>query len=103
MPLSPEYSINAAVSYRFLLGEYPAMARLDWYVVDEQFEDSNNATITPGYEKVDGRVRVEDVGGWQIAVFGQNLLNEVYAYEINRVGLNWASPRTLGISVQRQF
>ena len=102
MPVSPEYSINAAVSYRFLLGEYPAMARLDWYKVDEQF-NSLSPTITPGYEKLDGRVRVEDVGGWQIAVFGQNLLNEVYAYEINVVGYNWASPRTLGISVERQF
>ena len=103
MPLSPEYSINAAVSYRFLLGEYPAMARLDWYAVDEQFEAANNRVITPGYEKFDGRVRVEDVGGWQIAVFGKNLLNKVYAYEINRVGYNFAAPRTLGISVQRQF
>ena len=101
--MAPEYSINAAVSYRFLLGEYPAMARLDWYAIDDQHDAAVNPTITPGYEELDARVRVEDVGGWEIVVFGQNLLNEVYAYEINRVGYNYGAPRTLGISVERQF
>ncbi len=81
-------------------------------MVDDQHDAAVNPTITPGYEKLDGCVRVEDVGGWQIAVFGQNLLNEIYAYEINRVGYNffeeggrtylfYAIAGEAGIAVQR--
>ena len=110
MGVSPEWSYYAAASYRFLLGEYPAMARLDWYATDEQLANHKRPQFpTPGYEKLDGRVRVEDVGGWQIDVFGKNLLNEVYATSCNfqcvdgRVGSTWGAPRSFGISVQREF
>ena len=106
MGVSPEWSYYAAASYRFLLGEYPAMARLDWYATDEQLANHNRPDIpTPAYEKLDGRVRVEDVGGWQIAVFGKNLLNEVYATSVGSTGTGsiYAAPRSFGISVERKF
>ena len=50
-----------------------------------------------------------DLGGWQIDVFGKNLLNKVYATSCNfqcvdgRTGSTWAAPRSFGISVQREF
>ena len=103
MAVAPEFSINAAVSYRFLVGSYPVHARLDWYKVDEQFNIAVNPIVTPGYDKLDGRLRFEDVGGWGISVFGQNLTNEIYAYEINRVGYNYGLPRTIGVGVERAF
>jgi iron complex outermembrane receptor protein len=110
MPISPEWSYYAAASYRFLLGEYPAMARLDWYATDEQLANHKRPQFpTPGYEKLDGRVRVEDVGGWQIDVFGKNLRNEVYATWCILTCIDgpaqttWAAPRSFGISVQRDF
>ena len=104
MPISPEWSYYAAASYRFVVGEYPAMARLDWYATDELLANHRRPDIpTPGYEKLDGRVRVEDVGGWQIAVFGKNLLNKVYAFQVSQAGSRFAPPRSFGISVERQF
>ena len=104
MAVSPEYSYYAAASYRFLLGEYPAMARLDWYATDEQLANHKRPQFpTPGYKKLDGRVRVEDVGGWQIDVFGKNLLNEAYATSVGPGGNVYAAPRSFGISVERKF
>ena len=104
MPISPVWSYYAGVSYRFVVGESPAMARLDWYATDELLANHRRPDIpTPGYEKLDGRVRVEDVGGWQIAVFGKNLLNKVYAFQVSAAGSQFAPPRSFGISVQRDF
>ena len=104
MGVSPEWSYYAAASYRFVVGEYPAMARLDWYATDEQLANHRVPQLpTPGYEKLDGRVRVEDVGGWQIDVFGKNLRNEVFATHVGRSASNWGPPRSFGISVQREF
>lgn len=104
MGVSPEWSYYAAASYRFVVGEYPAMARLDWYATDEQLANHRVPQLpTPAYEKLDGRVRVEDVGGWQIAVFGKNLRNEVFATHVGRSASNWGPPRSFGISVQREF
>ncbi len=104
MPISPEWSYYAGVSYRFVVGESPAMARLDWYETDELLANHRRPDIpTPGYGKLDGRVRVEDVGGWQIAVFGKNLLNKVYAFQVSQFGSQFAPPRSFGISVERQF
>ena len=110
MGVSPKWSYYAAASYRFLLGEYPAMARLDWYATDEQLATAQLPDWpTPGFERLDGRVRVEDVGGWQIAVFGKNLRNEVYATWCILTCIDgpaqttWAAPRSFGISVERKF
>ena len=104
MPISPEWSYYAGVSYRFVVGESPAMARLDWYETDELLANHRRPDIpTPGYGKLDGRVLVEDVGGWQIAVFGKNLLNKVYAFQVAAQGNQFAPPRSFGISVQRDF
>jgi iron complex outermembrane receptor protein len=110
MPISPVWSYYAGVSYRFVVGESPAMARLDWYATDELLANHRRPDIpTPGYEKLDGRVRVEDVGGWQIDVFGKNLRNEVYATWCILTCIDgpaqttWAAPRSFGISVQRDF
>ena len=62
------------------------------------------AGIIGQIEQFDERVRVKDVGGWQIAVFGKNLLNKVYAYQFDpRSGTNFGAPRSFGISVQREF
>lgn len=123
---SPEWQFNGAISYEQPLGSSMNLnARLGWQYVDEHFaggSELSSQTITEAYDLWDARVTLaNDVQGWTVSLFGENLTDERYAVGYFTQVLGGAlglvnpangdtlyrhyvsAPRTYGLSVKYEF
>ena len=98
IPASPKYSGNASLVYDFELAGYDATARVDAYVVAEQFRGGSNERATPGYETVDVKLYMGR-DNYQFGVYVRNLFDGVIAFERNQQGYVFGRARTLGLEV----
>ena len=96
IPASPEVSGYASLAYDFQLAGYNATARVDGYLVTEQFRGGNNERATPGYQTVDVKLLTRR-DKYEFAFYVRNLFDEVVAYERNQQGYVFGRARTMGL------
>ena len=86
----------ASLAYDFQLAGYNATARVDGYLVTEQFRGGNNERATPGYQTVDVKLLTRR-DKYEFAFYVRNLFDEVVAYERNQQGYVFGRARTMGL------
>ena len=106
LPLNPESTVNAAVSYNQpLFGPWDGFIRLDYQRLGETpFEPENFAT-RDAVDLVNLRLGLSSSNGWQIVAWARNLTDENYTAELtNPNGISWPSRlRQYGIEVTKRF
>ena len=106
LPLNPESTVNAAISYnRPVFGNWDGFIRLDYQRLGETpFEPENFVTRDP-VNLVNLRLGLSSINGWQFVVWGRNLTDEDYSQEFtNPNGISWPSRlRSYGFEVTKRF
>jgi iron complex outermembrane receptor protein len=106
LPLNPESTVNAAISYnRTLFGSWDGFIRLDYQRLGKTpFEPENFVKRDP-VDLVNLRLGLSSANGWQFTGWVRNLTDEDYTQEFtNPNGISWPSRlRSYGIEVTKRF
>lgn len=106
---TPEFSFSGGVAYNTpltaaltldLRAEYQWQDDMPWLVENTVFEDS--------YGLLDARVALESHdGGWEVALFGRNLTDELYRVDaipfLGDVFSRFGAPRSYGVQFTKSF
>jgi iron complex outermembrane receptor protein len=106
---TPEFSFSGGVDYNTpltatltldLRAEYQWQDDMPWLVENTVFEDS--------YGLLDARVALESHdGGWEVALFGRNLTDELYRVDaipfLGDVFSRFGAPRSYGVQFTKSF
>ncbi len=113
MPQAPKFSVNFAASYIFpVASEGNLTLRGEMHHQSLVFFNSfaDPVTAQKAYTIFNARVQFDiNDSKWFVAVFGNNLTDELYAQTMIRqdplVGLlnTWAPPRTFGVEIGAHF
>jgi len=111
LPMTPEWSWNASISYAFdLAGGHSLTPRVDYSYSDSVFYEFNNRAplSQDDYSLWNASVAFETAdGGWLVALSGKNLTDEDYLASGDFVeGMDfgaYALPRTWAINVEKRF
>lgn len=111
LPMTPEWSWNASISYAFdLAGGHSLTPRVDYSYSDSVFYEFNNRAplSQDDYSLWNASVAFETADGeWLVALSGKNLTDEDYLASGDFVeGMDfgaYALPRTWAINVEKRF
>ena len=106
LPSTPDFNVNAGLSYEFDLGENPAFVRGSYSYNGTFFGEIGSAGPRFGdYGRVDASAGVQ-IGDFDLMVFGRNLTNTeaitaiVFSFDNRR---SYLRPRTVGIQLGYNF
>ncbi|MCG8440436.1 MAG: TonB-dependent receptor, partial [Caulobacterales bacterium] len=114
-PDTPEWKINFNADYqRPVFGQVDGFTRASFIYRDSQIdglvEEGSAAPITiDGYERVDLRVGLVRPNDWRLEVYGENILDEIYATGASRSAFSLAGeliatePRRIGARFRKSF
>lgn len=108
LPRSPANKYNIGAQYEMPLGEWRALARVDYsWVDDAYFEASNVASqLWPAHDNLDARLTLTlPDERWEVSFWGKNLTDELVPTYVTYFGpfqqtlVPYAPPRTYGVTL----
>ena len=106
LPLNPESTINAGVSYSHaLVAGWPGFVRFDFERLGRTAFEPENFAFRDPVNLLNVRTGVIARGGLEFAVWARNLTNKQYMAEsLNPNGISWlAKPRQWGAELTKRF
>lgn len=112
LPNSPEFSVNASVSYDISINDkYDLRLHTDYSWEDEQYKEIVNSLLVPAQSVWNARITLSDTSGaWKFSAYAKNLLDDVNVVDtLTDPGVSgwgvivYGQPRTLGVSISRHW